>query len=190
MSGLLTFTKMAFAAPRIALGNTLAMRGYASKKLFVGNIAWGTTDEEFNEFFGRFGPITDSYFPKDPQGRTKGFGFVELEEVDADKAIQEANGQEFNGRNLRVDTATPKVDTGDRERRPRRDFSSDRRDGGRDGGRRFNNREDGGEYRPRRQEGGFQREFRPRGDNNGGERQFRPRGDGDRQFRPRGDNNE
>ncbi|KAF9899345.1 hypothetical protein EC991_009077 [Linnemannia zychae] len=168
MSGLLAFTKIAFAAPRIAFANTLAARGYATKKLFVGNIAWGTTDEEAKEFFAQYGTLTDTYFPKDPQGRTKGYGFIEYEEVDADKCIQEANGREFNGRELRVDPANR------REERPRGEFRPRRE---------FNNNREGGE-----------RQFRPRREFNnrdGGDRQFRPRreggGDRDRQFRPRGD---
>ncbi|KAF9192277.1 hypothetical protein BGZ51_005846 [Haplosporangium sp. Z 767] len=145
MSGLLSFTKLAFAAPRLtmALGaNTMAARAYATKKLFIGNVAWGTTDGELKEFFAQYGVIQDSYFPKDDQGRTKGYGFIEMDETEADKTIQEANGREFNGRELRVDNANQ------REDRPRRDF------------------------RPRR-EGGSDRVYRPRRDNSfsrGGDR--------------------
>ncbi|GJJ74569.1 hypothetical protein EMPS_06927 [Entomortierella parvispora] len=160
MSGLLAFTKLAFAAPaRFAVGNTIAARGYATKKLFVGNIAWGTTDEEAKEYFGQFGTLKDAYFPKDPNGRTKGFGFIELEEEEADRAIKEGNGAELNGRQLRIDAANP------REERPRREFN--------------NNREGGF----RRNNNGGDREFRPRG----GDREFRPRRQegGDREFRPR-----
>ncbi|KAF9407820.1 hypothetical protein BGZ94_002552 [Podila epigama] len=166
MSGLLSFTKHAFAAPRLSLiaGNTMAARAYATKKLFIGNIAWGTTDDEAKDFFSQFGTLKDAHFPKDPNGRTKGFGFIELEGDEADNVIREANGREFNGRQLRVDVANP------REARPR------------------------GEFRPRRQdfsEGG-ERVFRPRRDfSEGGERNFRPRresrGDGETYFRSRQD---
>ncbi|KAG0249753.1 hypothetical protein BG011_008981 [Mortierella polycephala] len=95
-------------------------------KLFVGNVAWGTTDNELKEFFGQYGELQDAYFPKDDQGRTKGFGFIELEEIDADKIIQEANGRDFNGRELRVDVANAREDRPRREFRPRREGGSDR----------------------------------------------------------------
>lgn len=165
MSGLLSFAKLAFAAPRLSIlaGNSIAARGYATKKLFIGNIAWGTTDEEAKEYFAQFGPLKDAHFPKDNEGRTKGFGFVEFEEADADRAIKEAHGHEFNGRELRVDVANA------REERPRREFNNNREGGfrRREGGDRpFRNRADGGarEFRPRRQDGeeGGAREFRPR----------------------------
>ncbi|KAG0329969.1 hypothetical protein BGZ99_009413 [Dissophora globulifera] len=162
----------------VAGANTLAARAYATKKLFVGNIAWGTTDQEVTEFFSQYGELKDVYFPKDPMGRTKGYGFIELEDVEADKAIEEANGREFNGRELRVDAATGRPEGQGRpprgdfqgEFRPRREFN---RDGGRDGGRQF---------RPRRE---FNRDGQ-----NGGDRPYRPRRDdgGDRSFRRRDDN--
>ncbi|KAI1310292.1 hypothetical protein EDD11_003761 [Mortierella claussenii] len=164
MSGLLAFTKMAFAAPRLTMAvgvNTMAVRGYAIKKLFVGNIAWGTEDNEVLEVLGKHGKLTDSYFPKDYNGRTKGYGFVELEEEEVDHFLQQTNGIDFNGRELRVDVANPRPD---RAERPRGEFQ--------------------GEFRPRRDfdRDGGDRQFRPRRDNynnqRGGERSYRPRGDG------------
>ncbi|KAF9346039.1 hypothetical protein BGX26_002490 [Mortierella sp. AD094] len=183
MSGLLAFTKMAFAAPRLTMTvgvNTMAARAYATKKLFVGNLPWGTTDDEVRDFFTQYGELTDFHAPKDNMGRTKGFAFVEFDEVEADKAVQDANGREFNGRELRVDVAAPRPDRPEREFRPRREFNN------RDGGER--------QFRPRRDfnnRDGGERQFRPRRDNDGGERQFRPRRDngegGERSFRPRRD---
>ncbi|KAF9386174.1 hypothetical protein CPB97_003970 [Podila verticillata] len=171
MSGLLSFTKLAFAAPRLSLvaGNTMAARAYATKKLFIGNIAWGTTDDEAKEFFSQYGTLKDAHFPKDPQGRTKGYGFIELEEADADKVIEETNGRELNGRELRVDAANAREPRG--EFRPRRQFND--------------SRPPRGEFRPRREfsEDG-ERSFRPRRESrDGGERSFRrPRQDsGDRE---------
>ncbi|KAG0202928.1 hypothetical protein BGX28_004714 [Mortierella sp. GBA30] len=175
MSGLLSFTKLAFAAPRLTLAvgtNTMAARAYATKKLFIGNIAWGTTDDEVKEFFGQYGQLQDVYLPKDQEGRTKGYGFIEMDDSEAEKAIQEANGREFNGRELRVDSANK------REDRPRGEFRSRRENGNGN----FNR-----EFRPRRdfnREAGSERAFRPRRDNQeGGERSFRrPRRDsGDRE---------
>ncbi|KAI7822401.1 RNP-1 like RNA-binding protein, partial [Gamsiella multidivaricata] len=77
-------------------------------KLFVGNVAWGTTDDEVKELFAQYGEIQDIYFPKDPAGRTKGYGFIEMDDQEADKVIQEVNGLEFNGRELRIDAANPR----------------------------------------------------------------------------------
>ncbi|KAF9113222.1 hypothetical protein BGX27_002014 [Mortierella sp. AM989] len=182
MSGLLAFTKMAFAAPRLTMAvgvNTMAARAYATKKVFVANLPWGSTDDEVKDFFAQYGELKDFHAPKDNMGRTKGFAFVEFEDHEADKAIQEANGREFNGRELRVDVA---ADRPDREFRPRRDYNN------RDGGDR--------QYRPRRDNrDGGERSFRPRRDRGDeGERSFRRRdhgdgGDGgDRSFRrPRED---
>ncbi|KAG0038404.1 hypothetical protein BGZ82_000286 [Podila clonocystis] len=177
MSGLLSFTKLAFAAPRLsfAAGNTMAARAYATKKLFVGNIAWGTTDDEAKEFFSQYGTLKDAHFPKDPQGRTKGYGFLELEEDEANKVIQETNGRELNGRELRVDAANPREPRDE----PRGEFRGEFRPR-----RQFNNesRPPRGEFRPRRDfsEDG-ERTFRPRRENReGGERSFRrPRQDSD-----------
>ncbi|KAF9996037.1 hypothetical protein BGZ79_010235 [Entomortierella chlamydospora] len=171
---------MAFAAPRLTMTigvNTMAARAYATKKLFIGNLPWGTTDDEVREFFAQYGELKDFHAPKDNMGRTKGFAFVELEDFEAEKALQDANGREFNGRELRIDFAAPRPE---REFRPRREFND------RDGGER--------QYRPRRdfndREGG-ERQFRPRRDFDGGERQYRPRRDngegGERSFRPRRD---
>ncbi|KAF8980076.1 hypothetical protein BGZ46_004664 [Entomortierella lignicola] len=178
MSGLLAFTKMAFAAPRLTMAvgvNSIAARAYATKKLFIGNIPWGTTDEEVKEFFVQYGEPKDFYVPKDNMGRTKGFAFIEFEDAEADKAVEDANGREFNGRPLRVDVANARTE-GDR---PRRNFN-DRDNGDR-------------QFRPRRDDRGGDRQFRPRRDfNDNGERSFRPRRDygdsGDRSFRrPRED---
>ncbi|KAF9927753.1 hypothetical protein FBU30_002870 [Linnemannia zychae] len=156
MSGLLAFTKIAFSAPRIALTNSIAARGYATKKLFIGNVAWGTTDEEAKEFFGQYGKPTDFYFPKDAEGRTKGYGFIEFDETEADKVIQEANGREFNGRQLRVDLANKREERPRGEFRPRREYSDrPRRDFDRNGDR--PRRDSDRQYRPRRDDNSFSR---------------------------------
>ncbi|KAG0226686.1 hypothetical protein BGW42_003476 [Actinomortierella wolfii] len=107
MSYLLSFSKLAFSATtRVAPSSvTMAARGYATKKLFIGNIAYGTTDAEAHEHFQQYGTITDLYFPKDEQGRTRGYGFIEMDEVDCNKVLQEANALSFKGRTLRIQFA-------------------------------------------------------------------------------------
>ncbi|KAF9436925.1 hypothetical protein BGZ76_002549 [Entomortierella beljakovae] len=179
MSGLFSFTKLAFAAPRLTMAtgvNTLAARAYATKKIFIGNIPWRTPDEEVKDFFSQYGELKDFHAPKDFDGNTKGFAFIEMEDDLADKVLQEADGQEFNGRNIRVSPAA------DRERPPRREGGDDgfrqRRDGGEGGYR----RRDGGEggYRQRREGGDFRRggrrdDYGGRDNRRGGEGYDRPR---------------
>lgn len=76
-----------------------------SKKLYVGNLSWGTTDESLKELFSKFGEVTSASIITDRQtGRSKGFGFVEME--NADQAMHELNGKEFQGRSIKVSEAT------------------------------------------------------------------------------------
>ena len=78
-----------------------------SKKLFVRNLSWNITSEELKEVFAQFGEIEDAVVINDREtGRSRGFGFVTFtEEEAADKAIEVANGQEVDGREIVVDVA-------------------------------------------------------------------------------------
>jgi RNA recognition motif-containing protein len=78
-----------------------------SKKLFIGNIEWGTTEDDLKELFGKYGDIEEAIIIKDKMsGRSKGFGFVTFaNEEDADKAMEALNGYELNGRKLVVNEA-------------------------------------------------------------------------------------
>ena len=80
-----------------------------SKKLFVGNISWGVTDEQLQEAFASFGAIEEAVIIKDRfSGRSKGFGFVTYtNDADADNAIAEMEGKELDGRELKVNEARP-----------------------------------------------------------------------------------
>lgn len=80
-----------------------------SKKLFVGNIDWGTTDEQLQELFSQYGDIEEAVIIKDRfSGRSKGFGFVTfVNDDEADKAAEELHEKDFNGRNLVVNEAKP-----------------------------------------------------------------------------------
>ncbi len=91
-----------------------------SKKLYVGNLNYATTDETLNEKFAQFGEVVSATVIKDrATGQSKGFGFVEFaEDAAADKAITVFNGKELDGRRVRVNVAE------DKPRRPR--FNSDR----------------------------------------------------------------
>ncbi len=78
------------------------------KKLYVGNLAWGITDDDLQNLFSEFGQVASAVVITDREtGRSRGFGFVELEDG-ADQAIEALNGQEVQGRPLRVNEAQSK----------------------------------------------------------------------------------
>jgi RNA recognition motif-containing protein len=81
-----------------------------SKKLFVGNIEWSTTEDDLMELFGQYGEVQEAIIIKDRMsGRSKGFGFVTFaEDADADKAMEALNGHDLNGRELVVNEARKK----------------------------------------------------------------------------------
>ena len=81
-----------------------------SKKLFVGGLSWNTTDEGLKSAFDAFGEIEEAKVVLDRDtGRSRGFGFVTFtEEPMAIKAMEEMNGAELEGRNIRVDQAHDK----------------------------------------------------------------------------------
>lgn len=97
-----------------------------SKKLYVGGLAYSVTDEELKDFFASKGSVTNAFVIKDKySGRSKGFGFVEMEDDnEAKQAIDSLNGQDLNGRAIVVNEARPQED------RP------ERRSGGNGGGNR------------------------------------------------------
>ena len=77
------------------------------KKLYVGNLSFQTTEAEVKELFGQSGPVETVRIITDRDtGRSKGFGFVEMEDG-ADHAIAQLNGRDFNGRALTVNQARP-----------------------------------------------------------------------------------
>ena len=83
------------------------------KKLYVGNLAWGVTDDDLQNMFAEYGSVASAVVITDREtGRSRGFGFVELEDG-ADQAIEALNGQDMQGRPLRVNEAQSK-DRGDR----------------------------------------------------------------------------
>ena len=85
-----------------------------SYKLFVGSLAWATTDESLNTFFAQAGTVDSATVIKDKAtGRSRGFGFVEMStEAEGKKAI-ELNDQELDGRKIVVNEAKPREDRSD-----------------------------------------------------------------------------
>lgn len=88
-----------------------------SINLFVGNLAYATSDSSLASAFGPFGEVISSKVILDREThRSRGFGFVEFADRDAGlKAIEEMNGKEVDGRAISVKEALPKED---RPRRP------------------------------------------------------------------------
>jgi RNA recognition motif-containing protein len=88
-----------------------------NKKLYVGNLNYNTTEGKLSELFGEIGQVVSTDLIIDRySGRSKGFAFVEMgDQTDAQKAIDQLNGREVDGRAIKVAEARPK--------RPRRNDS-------------------------------------------------------------------
>ena len=83
------------------------------KKIYVGNLSWGSGDAELREFFSAYGEVHSAAVITDRDtGRSRGFGFVEMDDADAEKAISQADGQDMDGRRLRVNEAQPRGERG------------------------------------------------------------------------------
>jgi len=100
-----------------------------SKKIFVGNLSFNTTESDLDGLFAQVGNVESvSIITDRTTGRSKGFGFIEMSNEDADAAIAKLNGADFAGRALTVNEASPMV---------KKEFSSSGPSGrGRDGNRR------------------------------------------------------
>ncbi|MDR0433864.1 MAG: RNA-binding protein [Gracilibacteraceae bacterium] len=80
-----------------------------AKTLYVGNLPWSATPEELTEYFGQYGNVVSSRIITDREtGRSRGFGFVEVEDDDAERLAEELNGKDYNGRALTVNEARPR----------------------------------------------------------------------------------
>ncbi len=76
------------------------------KKIYVGNLAFRTPESRVHELFSQYGQVHSVKLVTDyVTGRSRGFGFVEMDSEQADKAIAELNGTELDGRVLKVDVA-------------------------------------------------------------------------------------
>ena len=96
-------------------------------RLFVGNLPWSIGDDELRDLFSEFGEVTDSKVINDREtGRSRGFGFIEIDDDGGEAAIKGLDGSEQEGRDIRVNVAE--------ERKPRdnnRGGGGDRRDNNR-----------------------------------------------------------
>jgi RNA recognition motif-containing protein len=80
-----------------------------TKKLYVGNLSYATTEDDLHKLFTQVGPVTSVALITDRMtGQSKGFGFVEMEsDKAAQEAIQRLNNQELNQRSITVSEARP-----------------------------------------------------------------------------------
>ncbi|MGK0222992.1 MAG: RNA recognition motif-containing protein [Limisphaerales bacterium] len=78
-------------------------------KLYVGNLPWSTNDSDLNEMFSAYGAVESASVITDREsGRSRGFGFVEMDQAGGKTAMEEVNGREIDGRALKVNEANDK----------------------------------------------------------------------------------
>ncbi|AEE17137.1 RNA recognition motif domain-containing protein [Treponema brennaborense] len=99
-----------------------------SKKIYVGNLNYRTTEDTLSSAFSQYGEIVSAVVIKDKfTEQSKGFGFIEMaDDAAADAAIADMNGKEVDGRRVRVNIAEDKPRTS----RPRGDFGGRSNGGG------------------------------------------------------------
>ncbi|KAJ3069530.1 hypothetical protein BCR33DRAFT_852696 [Rhizoclosmatium globosum] len=132
---------------------------FEKKNLFVGNLSWTVKSADLATLFSQYGPVESARVVSDREtGRSRGFAFVEMEEAEANAAVEKLNGTEFQGRELRVNVAEPRESRPQGDRPPRREGGFKPREGG------FQRREGGNNN------GGFQRGPRRDGPPSGGNR--------------------
>ena len=105
----------------------------SNSKLYVGNMAFETTESDLRTAFSQFGTVSDVYVAMDKfSGRARGFAFVTMSTPEEDKlAIEKLNGTSLGGREITVNEARPK------EEGSGRSFGGEKRGGFGGGGRRY-----------------------------------------------------
>ena len=84
-----------------------------TKKLYVGNLSFDTTEGDVRDLFSQAGAVESvSLITDRDTGRSKGFAFVEMSDADAAAAMSQFNGRQLNGRALTVNEARPREDRG------------------------------------------------------------------------------
>lgn len=112
--------------------------------IYVGNLSWSMTDEDLNSLFSQFGAVSSAKILKEKNtGRSKGFGFVEMEDEESAKAaIASLNESEVQGRKLIVNESQPRPE-GSGYKKPGGGYGGGRSGGGGYGG---GGRSSGGGY--------------------------------------------
>ena len=92
-------------------------------RIYCGNLPFSTNDDELRGMFEEFGSVNDASIVSDREtGRSRGFGFVDMDADGAARAIEALDGMDYKGRNLQVNEARPRE-----ERPPQRNNRSSRR---------------------------------------------------------------
>jgi RNA recognition motif-containing protein len=80
-----------------------------AKTLYVGNIPWSTKEDDLQQFFSQFGEIEECrIITERSTGRSRGYGFVEVNEEQAAEIVEKSNGVELEGRKIVVNEAKPR----------------------------------------------------------------------------------
>lgn len=80
-----------------------------AKTLYVGNLPWATTEEDLNTLFAQVVPVRSCRIISDREtGRSRGFGFVEVDDEHVEPAVETLNGAELGGRQIVVNEAKPR----------------------------------------------------------------------------------
>jgi RNA recognition motif-containing protein len=83
------------------------------KKLYLGNLPFTANEDEIRQMLGEYGEVQSDALPTDREtGRPRGFGFAEMDDDGAQKAIAGLDGTDFGGRSLRVNEAKPREPRG------------------------------------------------------------------------------
>jgi RNA recognition motif-containing protein len=84
-----------------------------AKTIYVGNLPFRTTEEELSDLFAEYGTVHSAKVITDREtGRSRGFGFIEMDTEDAEVAIKALDGTDFGGRSLQVNEARDKKPKG------------------------------------------------------------------------------
>jgi len=79
--------------------------------IYIANLSYSITDEDLMDLFNEYGPVASAKVVMDREtGRSRGFGFVEMEDADGEKAIEELNNAEYEGKTISVSVARPRAE--------------------------------------------------------------------------------
>ena len=82
-----------------------------TQRIYIGNLPYDSTEDQVRDLFSQHGEVVSCALPTDREtGRPRGFGFIEMSDDDGRKAIEALDGQDFGGRELRVNEARPRED--------------------------------------------------------------------------------
>lgn len=89
------------------------MSRFQTLRIYVGNLAWRTTADDLQHLFASYGQVRDAQVLTDREtGRSRGFGFVTMDDKEAQEAIAALDGTELDGRQIRVNAAMDREERG------------------------------------------------------------------------------